>query len=507
MVEIETGLIAGTTAAGVESFKGIPYAAPPVGDLRWRAPQPARPWAGVRDATDFGSDCVQVPVDFEPIQTSPAEDSLFLNVWRPAKATPGDDLPVLVWIHGGGFVGGGSSIPTYDGSAFARRGIVVVSLNYRLGRLGFFAHPAILAAGETPTGNFGLMDQIAALRWVQRNIAAFGGDPRQVTIAGESAGGASVLLLLTSPATAGLFHRAVIMSGGGREALVTRPMTSGTRQHPSADRTDEHYARSQGIRGDGPDALAALRALPAADIIGDLTLAAMAPAVLLGRRDRPGMPMIDGELVTGPPGPILTRGEAARVPVLVGTCAMDIPVTLPPSKLRPFAHFGGDAARARAAYGAPSLLNLKAHFTAVLAMGTDMSMHEPARFVARQVTANGDSAFLYRFTYTAESTRPASLALGQTHAGELPFMFDTLDDKYGDDVTGNDRQTARQFNAFVANFVRSGDPNGDDLPDWPAFDPGHYDLLDFTFDDGPVYRRDPRAEQIELVERAADGQG
>lgn len=503
MVETETGLIAGTMAGGVESFKGIPYAAPPVGQLRWRAPQPARPWSGVRDATEFGSDCVQVPVDFEPIRTTPDEDSLFLNVWRPANATPGDDLPVLFWIHGGGFVGGGSSMATYDGSAFARRGLVVVSLNYRLGRLGFFAHPAVLAEGERPTGNFGLMDQIAALGWVQRNIAAFGGDPRRVTIAGESAGGASVLLLLTSPATGGLFQRAVVMSGGGREALVTRPMTGGTRRHPSADRADERYARSLGIRGDGPAALAALRAVPAADIIGDLTLAAMAPAVLLGRRDRPGTPMIDGELVTGPPGPLLARGAAAGIPVLVGTCATDIPVTLPPSKLRPFAHFGRDAARARAAYGSPSLLNPKDHLIAVLAIGADMSMHEPARFVARQVTANGDPAFLYRFTYTAESER-AKLPDGQTHAGELPFMFDTLDAKYGEDVTANDRQTARQFNAYVANFARNGDPNGDGLPEWPAFDPARFDLLDFTLDDGPVFGRDPRAEQVELVERAAD---
>ncbi|MCE7988551.1 MAG: hypothetical protein DYG89_45920 [Caldilinea sp. CFX5] len=250
LVQIDAGPIEGAIADDVLVFKGIPYAASPIGALRWRAPQPVPPWPDVRPATAFGNDCMQAPGEAEPIQTTPDEDCLFVNVWRPAQGTPDDTLPVLAWIHGGGFVGGGTSIPYYDGSAFARQGIVVVTFNYRLGRFGFFAHPALLAAQEGPVGNFGYMDQIAALQWIQSNIAAFGGDPARVTLMGESAGGASVLTLLTSPMTKGLFHQAMIMSGGGRQALITRQMTGGTAEQPSADQLDAGFAAALGITGD-----------------------------------------------------------------------------------------------------------------------------------------------------------------------------------------------------------------------------------------------------------------
>lgn len=198
IVTTESGNVQGASAEGVTVFKGIPYAAAPVGNLRWRAPRPVTPWTDTHQATAFGADCAQAPGQSEPIETTPAEDCLYLNVWTPATSAA-NTYPVMVWIHGGGFVGGDSSILWYDGTAFAQQGIVVVSFNYRLGRLGFFAHPALLAANEGLVGNFGLMDQIAALRGVERNIAAFGGDPNAVTVVGESAGGASVLSLLTSP--------------------------------------------------------------------------------------------------------------------------------------------------------------------------------------------------------------------------------------------------------------------------------------------------------------------
>jgi para-nitrobenzyl esterase len=500
---IDTGLVQGVVAVDVLAFKGIPYAAPPVGDLRWRAPQPAAPWRGIRQAATFGSDCVQAPGDFEPLQTTPSEDCLFVNVWRPADIEPGSRLPVLVWIHGGGFVGGGTSIPWYDGSAFARHGMVVVSMNYRLGRLGFFAHPALLAAKEGPVGNFGLMDQIAALQWVQTNIGAFGGEPQQVTIAGESAGGASVLMLLTSPATQGLFQRAVIMSGGGREALLSREMTGGTLLRPSADRVDADFAASLGIKGRDPAALAALRAVSATDIAGDLNLDKLLSEALLGNREYPGTPMLDGSIVTATPAEIFARAEEAKVPVIVGTTAVDIPLTFPPHKILPFAYFGPDAAQARAAYNAPAKLDRDTLIPILLSIGADMTMHEPARFVARKVTAGGNAAWLYRFTYTAASTRPDSLKMGQSHAGELPFLFANVDAKYGDKTTDSDRQFAQQFNTYVANFVLTGDPNGGSLPAWPSFDPAQFNLMNFTFDDGPVFGPDPRAVRVELVERAA----
>lgn len=504
MLTIDSGQIEGVVVGGVESFKGIPYAAPPVGNLRWRAPQPVEPWSGVRQAAEFGCDCTQAEGDFEPLRTTPAEDCLFANVWRPQGAGSSAALPVMVWIHGGGFVGGGTSIAYYDGSAFARHGILVVSFNYRLGRLGFFAHPALLAAKEGPVGNFGYMDQIAALQWVRRNAAAFGGDPQQITIVGESAGGASVLALLISPAAKGLFHRAMVMSGGGRETLITRKMTGGRLFHPSADKVDHDFAKSLGIGGKDAQALAELRAVPAADIAGDLNLNKLLSEALQGNRDYPGVPMLDGVTAVATPAETFARGEESKVPVIIGTDATDIPLSFPPSKLRPFAYFGDEADRARHAYNAPDKLHGEDLMKALLAIGSDMTMHEPARFVARMVTAAGNPAWLYRFTYTAESTRPESLATGQAHSGELPFMFDTLESKYGDQTTGKDREVARMFNAYVANFVKHGNPNGDRLPAWPAFDPAQFDLLDFTFDHGPVFGPDPRAERVGLVERAAE---
>lgn len=502
IVQIDSGLIEGAVAGDVLAFKGIPYAAPPVGELRWRPPQPVEPWQAVRPATEFGADCAQAPGDTEKIQTTPSEDCLFINVWRPAHVEPDVKLPVLVWIHGGGFVGGGASIPWYDGSAFARQGIVVVSFNYRLGRLGFFAHPALLAANERPVGNYGYMDQIAALRWVQTNIETFGGDPQHVTLIGQSAGGASVLTHLTSPKSKGLFHQVMVLSGGGRNGILSRQMTGGTPQRPSADQTDAIFAASLGITGDGPDALTALRALPAETVQGYVNLNRLAAEALLGAQIYDGAQMIDGEIVVGHPGDILRNGQTPRAPMLIGTTEVDVPLFFPPSLLEPFAYFGEDADQARAAFEAPEPLDQQGLMIVLLRIGADMTMHEPARYAARQMTTGGSPVWLYRFTYTAESTRPEST--GQSHAEELPFLFDNLAGRYGDAVTEQDEAMAKAFNAYVANYVKYGDPNGDGLPAWPRFAPAQYELMQFTLDDGLVFGPDPRAERIRLLERAAD---
>jgi len=229
--ETDTGPVAGVVADGVASFKGIPYAAPPLGERRWRSPQPVEPWKAVLVADQYAHDCMQKPFpsDAAPRGTPPDEDCLYLNVWAPAER-PAAPMPVMVWIHGGGFVNGGSSPDVYDGSHFARRGLLFVSMNYRLGRFGFFAHPALTAESpDGPLGNYGFMDQIAALRWVQRNAAAFGGDPGNVTIFGESAGGGSVNALMISPLAKGLFHKAIVESGGGRAGGIIgiRPVRGG----------------------------------------------------------------------------------------------------------------------------------------------------------------------------------------------------------------------------------------------------------------------------------------
>jgi para-nitrobenzyl esterase len=527
IVETQSGRVQGLVQDRLIIFKGIPYAAPPVGDLRWREPQPPEPWTDVLETTAFVHDCMQQVVDFEPIQTTPSEDCLYLNIWMPDYADPGDNLPVMVWIHGGGFVGGGTSIPVYDGSAFARQGIVVVSVNYRLGRLGFFAHPALIAANEGMVGNFGYMDQIAALKWVQNNIGAFGGDPQRVTVIGQSAGGASVLTLLTSPLTEGLFHQAMVMSGGGRHPIISRPMSGGTTSAPSADQVDAAFAATLGIEGDSADTLAALRAIPAEDLAAGLDLTSVLSVGLSCRivelqnpagydpDCRPGYSgtqILDGTIVTGSPEEMILSGRAHYVPIVVGTTAADLLEFLPPSLNDPYTYFGDDARAARSHYELPFLaravLVLRGQgelrqYVPLLSMGADMTMHEPSRFVAREFTAHGVPAWLYRFTYTAESARPASDR--QSHAGELPFMFDTIDSVYGDAVTPNDRRMSLTFNTYVGNFVKTGNPNGGGLLYWQPFD-GLFNLMDFSLEDGPVYGLDPRADGIRLVERAADAQ-
>src|SRR6478736_9648728 len=252
-VKVEGGAVKGAVADGVLSFKGIPFAAPPVGDLRWRPPQPVVPWTGVKEVTAYGHDCAQKPVaiDAAPLGTEPSEDCLVLNVWRPAEKTSAA-LPVMVWIYGGGFVNGGSSPAVYDGSQFAKHGIVFVSFNYRLGRFGFFAHPALSAEGKGgPLGNYGFMDAIAAMKWVKNNVAAFGGDPANVTAFGESAGGMVMHMLLTSPAARGLVHKAIIESGGGRNGIFpARKVQEDTPNGPtSAESVGIAFAKSVGIEG------------------------------------------------------------------------------------------------------------------------------------------------------------------------------------------------------------------------------------------------------------------
>lgn len=273
-VQTSAGILLGETRNGISSFKGIPYAAPPVGPNRWRAPQPLAAWQDERDATKFGADCAQMgwPRNGKEISKSSAEDCLYLNVWKPATTAVSTKIPVMVWIHGGGFVAGSGRESDSSYTQFAKNGVILVTINYRLGRLGFFAFPALSKEQQNEyTANYGYMDQIAALTWVKQNIAAFGGDPANITIFGESAGGVSVQSLLTIPSAKGLFQKAIIESGGGRDGVLTgRPINkeNADKYYPvSAEQIGLNFAKKHGIEGDGNAALQKLRLLPVAEIV------------------------------------------------------------------------------------------------------------------------------------------------------------------------------------------------------------------------------------------------
>ena len=490
-VKIDTGALGGAAADGVLSFKGVPFAAPPVGALRWRAPQPAAAWTGIRAATEYGHDCMQQPFpsDAAPLGTKPAEDCLVMNVWRPADAGA-RRLPVMVWIYGGGFVNGGSSPAVYDGSQFARRGVVFVSFNYRLGRFGFFAHPALTSQDPDGglLGNYGYMDQIAALKWVQRNIAAFGGDASNVTVFGESAGGGSVHMLLTSPMARGLFAKAIIESGGGRGGLL------GARRIKDAEPIGVALAKANGIEGEGPESLAALRALPAEKIVGGLDMATMGPAAAT----YVGGPLLDGKIVVENPDEAYRGGRNAKVPVMIGANSADIGFANAKTMDELLAPFGADKDKARAAYDPGNTGDVRA---AAAKVAMDRTMEEPARFTAAAFARQGLPSYEYRFSYVATSMRKEWP--GAPHATEIPYVFDTVAAKYGKDLTPADEATAQAANAYWANFAKTGDPNGPGLPHWPHYAPAADGILDFT-PDGPKGGPDPWKARLDLTAAAAD---
>lgn len=417
---IASGDISGKTDAGAEVFLGLPYAQPPVGPLRWKAPQPVEAWSGPLDATAFGHDCAQKPFpsDAAPLGTEPDEDCLYLNVWRPEGTAEGDSLPVMVWIHGGGFINGGASAPVYDGAALAQDGMVVVSMNYRLGRFGFFAHPAVTegASDEEAGGNFGILDQAAGLSWVKQNIAAFGGDPDRITLVGESAGGRSVHILLTSPLTEGMASGAVIQSGGdGGSGMSATP--------ESAAGAALAFAEGKGIDGTGPEAAAALRALDAEEVIDGLNL-----EVLFSRRNETPadfhMPVTDGVTVVDTIA-AYESGRFSDVPIIIGATSADLG-------------------------------------------GPDGMMLRGARDLAALMTENGMPTWHYVYDYVAESQRTDNTA-GAAHASEIPFFFGTLEERFGSKATALDRSASKTAKGSLSTFVKTGTPNGPSAPDWPAF--------------------------------------
>jgi para-nitrobenzyl esterase len=469
IIDIEDGQVAGVLDRGVHVFKGIPYAAAPVGDGRWKPPQPVVPWSGVREASTFGHECPQAQYPAGSIYMRPLqpqnEDCLFLNVWTTAHA--GDRLPVLVWIHGGALTYGSSISDVRDGVPLAQKNVVLVSLNYRLGPLGYFAHPELSA--ESPqgsSGNYGVLDQIAALQWVQRNIERFGGDPAKVTIAGESAGSWSVNTLMASPLAAGLFRGAIGQSGG---RFSRTP-------HLTDDRGSQASAESVGLalaRRLGADSLSALRQLPAESLV-----------MVDGFRSQEN---VDGWVLLDEIRAIFASGRHHHVPVIVGSTADEItpfdlartaPRTLEDFRRWTAQHFRELASEFELAYNVRSDADAVRAFVDV-ARDTTFSSH--MRNWARLVTAAGSKAFLYCFSYAPPA--PQRDALGAFHAGEIPYVFNVIPSsdprEAGYRYTDDDRRLADRMSSYWVNFVSTGDPNGPGLPLWMPYDSLTEPYLDF----------------------------
>lgn len=444
-VSTRHGRLQGSTQDGINEFRGIPYAAPPVGALRWRPPQPAANWAGVRDATAFGPICPQ-PVRPGAPPTPQSEDCLSLNIYAPAGAKTGS-LPVMMWIHGGGFRAGAGSQPGYDGSSFARQGVVLVTINYRIDRLGRFGHPALTQAqsGEG-LANYGLMDQIAALAWIRDNIAAFGGNPREVTIFGQSAGGVSVNYLMGAPAARGLFQRAISQSGGVA-VDADRHLREASGRFTSLESDGLEFAASFGIANDG-QAPAKLRALTVEQILA------------YPQKDSSMNPVVDGRIIPDDLGRIFREGRQHPVPYLAGANSWEANliqrINLPMEAIM----LGVTPDQARKVYGPLDDKTLKDTYFG------DMLFLAPAWTLVADMQAAGAPAWLYYFDYVDDSQR--GKVPGAGHGAEVGPLF--LQPLWpGATLSQHDIEVTAPLRHYWINFARTGNPDGDNVPDWKPF--------------------------------------
>jgi para-nitrobenzyl esterase len=504
-VKVDSGELQGTVEDGFVSFKGIPFAAPPVGDLRWRPPQSAAKWTGVRPANEFAANCMQggfggPPPGAAAAGPAPSEDCLYLNVWRPADPAT-RNAPVMVWIYGGGFTGGSSSSPNTSGAQFAKQGVVLVAINYRVGRFGFFAHPAL--SKERPDelkGNYAYMDQIAALQWIKRNIAALGGDPNNVTIFGFSAGGVSVHSMLASPLARGLFHKAIAESGGSRDSVLTaRPMRKdgADPNYPvSAETIGIAFARSMGIEGTDQAAMATLRALSSEQILRGVPVQAGAAP------PQETTPILDGKLITETAETAYKAKHQPRVPFLAGSNSADTAGNRIRSRTKEefFARYGQWSAEAKAAYDPDGTADLA---TMVSQANDDFGQAEPARFAASAFAANGSPAYLYRFSYVATAMRER-MRTGAPHGGEIAYVFGTLSSGRGGPPSPEDLAVSRMAQSYWINFAKNGDPNGAGLPVWPRHDSRKDLIFDFRADGTAGAGPDVRKARLDVTQKATE---
>lgn len=497
LVRTAGGTLAGVhdAATGVDEFLGIPYSAPPVGPLRWKPPQPPAAWTGVRAADHFGPRCMQRPLFGDMVFRSDgmSEDCLYLNVWVPA-GSEGKKLPILVYFYGGGFVGGDGSEYRYDGASLARRGIVAVTVNYRLDVFGFLALPAL--AEESPhhaTGNYGLLDQVAALHWVHRNIAAFGGDPDEVTIGGESAGSMSVSALMASPLSKGLIRRAIGESGSVLGNLAPRPLAL-------AEQQGEAFQKHVGARS-----LAQLRAMPA--------------GVLLAACGDKGVsdfvPVLDGWFLPRSPEAIYAAGAQAHIPLLVGSNSQeglyaDFLKKQPPTPANYRAaverELGAHAAEALKLYPGDDEAEVKASGTALA--GDRFIAFSTWRWMRLQRETGKALVYYYYFTRARPAARDGSAGPdpGAVHSGEIEYALGNLATNRVYAWTGDDYKVSATMEGYFANFIKTGDPNGAGLPNWPVARPKDGGLLRQAIGTDThtiVDRNAPRYEFLQRIESGA----
>ncbi len=441
-VEVESGMLEGVRQGTVLSFKGVPYAAPPVGDLRWRPPQPPLKWTGVRRANRYGSDAPQK----NPDVGSQSEDCLFLNVWAPADASK-RPYPVMVWIHGGGLIQGSGRIA---GEKFAEKGVVLVSINYRLGRLGSFAHPALLkqAGPGEATANYWLQDQIAALKWVQKNIQGFGGDPSRVTIFGVSAGGTSVNLLMASPLAKGLFHRAIAQSGVGGLGPYRRVDQTMAQQRPLTE-LGFLFAQSKGIQGDSDSAAAALRNLPWKDVA----------RIGTNVEDREGFEgVVDGISLPDDLQKIFESGRQNAVPFIAGSNSFEgnLSLVIPWTTQPPRPEIEKVIDQLAPLYGRkPSDKDIWADIYG------DAYFRVSARHLVGQMVRVSTPAYTYHFDYVRGRGRNSR---GAGHGSEVPYVFGNVAF-----AGSEEKRVISAMQGHWIQFAKTGDPNGAGLPEWPAY--------------------------------------
>ena len=473
-VRVEGGLLSGTpgASAAVSIYKGIPYAAPPVGGLRWQAPKPPAKWAGVRKADKFSAACIQLPqtkgsfyqVEFYPVDEPTSEDCLYLNVYTAAKS-PSEKRPVLVWIHGGALREGSGSLPSFDGEPLAVKGVVLVTINYRMNVFGFFAHPELTReSGRGASGNYGFQDQLAALQWVQRNIAAFGGDPKNVTVDGQSAGSRSISCMMASPLSRGLFHHVIGQSGAEVQTMATRA---------EAEADGVKYAASLGAKS-----IADLRAVPADRLL---------------KAGGASGPIMDGYVLPASPYTLFSQGKQNDVPVLLGS-TMDEQGGM--QQPMPAAQF---QKQARERYGAMADAFLKL-YPASTDDETRRAQHDVSRDTwasnmrrwARMQGKTGKSK-VYLYCFTRKDPGRDSERYGAFHSGELVYHFDNQKsvDRPWEPV---DRKLAQIMSSYWVNFATKGDPNGPGLPVWSVYDP----KADVTMELGVEVKPRPRPDTARL---------